>query len=382
MFRSFFSAGFEGSTGINRHGEWIDQISATQHDRFLVEDYRRLKALGIHTVRESVRWPLIDQKGKYDFSTFEKLIHVSQREEIEVLYDLFHFGYPVDLDILSEAFLERFEEYCYRVARLVKENSDGPYHFTPVNEPSYYSWAAGEVGLFGPHLTQRGKEVKLQLIRTAIAGINAIWSVIPEAQIINVDPICRTIPVREEHHEHCRYFNECAVFEGWDMLAGRLYPELGGSLQHLGTVGINYYWTNQWLWDSEDRLEEDDPRRIPLGQLVKDVWCRYEVPMIISETSHCNDKRPVWLQELSREIGTIISEGIPLKSVCLYPILGMPEWHDRSVWTCMGFWDLKAQENGMLERVPHTPTIKEFEQLQSEVHFVLMENEVAISSSF
>ena len=32
-FQSFFLAGFEGSTGINRHGQWFDQVEATQHDR-------------------------------------------------------------------------------------------------------------------------------------------------------------------------------------------------------------------------------------------------------------------------------------------------------------------------------------------------------------
>ena len=26
MFRSFFLAGFEGSTGYNRHGQWFDQV--------------------------------------------------------------------------------------------------------------------------------------------------------------------------------------------------------------------------------------------------------------------------------------------------------------------------------------------------------------------
>ena len=33
MFRSFFFAGFEGATGYNMHGEWVDQIAATHHDK-------------------------------------------------------------------------------------------------------------------------------------------------------------------------------------------------------------------------------------------------------------------------------------------------------------------------------------------------------------
>ena len=33
MFRSFFLAGFEGSTGYNRHGDWFDQVAATGLER-------------------------------------------------------------------------------------------------------------------------------------------------------------------------------------------------------------------------------------------------------------------------------------------------------------------------------------------------------------
>ena len=39
MFRSFYLAGFECATGYNMHGEWIDQIAATEHDRHVDADY-------------------------------------------------------------------------------------------------------------------------------------------------------------------------------------------------------------------------------------------------------------------------------------------------------------------------------------------------------
>ena len=61
MFRSFYLAGFECATGYNMHGEWIDQIAATQHDRHVSEDYARLAEVDIHAVREAIRWPLVDK---------------------------------------------------------------------------------------------------------------------------------------------------------------------------------------------------------------------------------------------------------------------------------------------------------------------------------
>ena len=55
MFKSFFFAGFEGSTGYNIHHQWIDQVQATQHDLFADGDYARLNDLGIRAAREAVR---------------------------------------------------------------------------------------------------------------------------------------------------------------------------------------------------------------------------------------------------------------------------------------------------------------------------------------
>jgi hypothetical protein len=40
-----------------------------------------------------------------------------------------------------------------------------------------------------------------------------------------------------------------------------------------------------------------------------------------------------------------------LHGICLYPILGMPEWHEPDVSVQMGVWDLEPDEEGM-RRVP------------------------------
>ena len=58
MFRSFFLAGFEGSTGYNRHGQWFDQVVATGHDKTVDHDYQNLAELGIRGARETIRWAI------------------------------------------------------------------------------------------------------------------------------------------------------------------------------------------------------------------------------------------------------------------------------------------------------------------------------------
>jgi hypothetical protein len=42
-------------------------------------------------------------------------------------------------------------------------------------------------------------------------------------------------------------------------------------------------------------------------------------------------------------VEALLEEGVPLKGVCLYPILGMPEWHDQGRWTQMGLWEVNCE---------------------------------------
>ncbi|MBZ6075339.1 glycoside hydrolase [Microvirga puerhi] len=375
MFRSFFLAGFEGSTGYNRHGLWFDQVVATGHDKTVDEDYRQLAELDIHAARETIRWPLVDlRNGHYDFSTVEPFVEAARRHRVEVIWDLFHYGYPQNLDPWSDEFTNIFADYCYAVGRYIAQRTDGICAFTPVNEPSFMAYAAGEKGLFAPHATGRGWDLKVALTRAAIEGINALRAACPRARIINVDPLCRVSypPDRPDLEEDARDFNERLVFQSWDMLCGRLLPELGGSRRHLDVVGINYYWTNQWELGGTAQddgvippLSDDDPRRWNLGDLVRSVWSRYGGDVMITETSHIGEHRSRWLQEVAVEAEVLLLEEVPLRGVCLYPILGMPEWHDRDVWTPMGLWDPVSHHEPHGERLIHEPML---EALQAARH--------------
>ena len=62
----------------------------------------------------------------------------------------------------------------------------------------------------------------------------------------------------------------------------------------------------------------------------------------------------------------ILEAGVPLQGVCLYPILGMPEWHSPEEWTRMGLWDLQPKGES-LQRVLHMPMFKELQKAQSRV---------------
>jgi hypothetical protein len=354
MFRSFYLAGFECATGYNRHGEWIDQIAATQHDRHVDADYDLLAEVDLHAVREAIRWPLVDRGGAYDFSSVEPFVRAARRHDIDVIWDLFHYGYPDGLDPFAPAFADRFAAYCRAAARYIVERTPGACYFTPVNEPSYLAWAAGDAALFAPHATGRSFELKVALARATLRGIAAIREVCPDARIVNVDPICRVVPPSEadDDVERARHFNERAVFEFWDMISGRLLPELGGHPEALGVMGLNYYWTNQWELGREGTpLADDDPRRVPLADLIRTAWRRYGAEIVVTETSALGEARGPWIHQLSEMAAALIGEGVRLEGICLYPILGMPEWHARDQWTRMGLWDLEHEQEALERRL-------------------------------
>lgn len=367
MFRSFYLAGFECATGYNMHGEWIDQIAATEHDLHCDADYALLDEVGIHAVREAIRWPLVDRGGKYDFSSVEPFLAAAQRHRFDVIWDLFHYGYPDDLDLFSDAFAERFGDYCRAAARFIRQHASRTCFFTPINEPSYFAWAGGEVGRFAPHAKGRGYELKVALARAAIRGAQAIREECPEARIVHVDPICRVVaadPTDAAQAEHVRLFNEEWVFQFWDMVSGRMLPELGGSPSSLDIIGLNYYWTNQWELGSEaSPLAEDDPRRVSLASLVRAAWERYGTEIVITETSALGEARAPWIHELSVMAEDLVEDGVALRGICLYPILGMPEWHARDQWTRMGLWDLEREQD-VLQRKACEPMMKALRRAQ------------------
>ena len=156
LFDSFWMAGFESSSHITRETVRLDMIDATQHDRFVAEDYRLLRRFGFGTIRDAVRWHLIDRGGGYDFSSLAPMVEAAQKESVQVIWDICHYGWPDDVDIFSPAFVDRFERFCAAIASFMKQYSDRVPFYAPINEISFFAWAAGQVGFMHPCRTGEG----------------------------------------------------------------------------------------------------------------------------------------------------------------------------------------------------------------------------------
>jgi beta-glucosidase/6-phospho-beta-glucosidase/beta-galactosidase len=357
LFRTFWMAGFESACHINSAGHRLDMIAATQHDRQVDDDYRRLLSVGIRSVRDTVRWHLIERRpGEYDFASLDPMVAAAERHGLQVIWDLCHYGWPDGLDLLAPAFVDRFAAFCRAVARYFRDRSDSVPFYTPMNEISFFAWAAGEVGWFYPFAKGRGGEVKRQLVRATIAGIEALWEVDPRARIVTVEPVIHVVPPRgrlDFAAEAAGY--RASQFEAWDLLAGRQEPGLGGAERYLDVIGVNFYHDNEWehpggrkiAWHIEPR----DPRWMPFRWLVAEAYHRYRRPIFVAETSHVGVGRAAWIREMTGEIAAALDNGIPIEGVCLYPIIDRFEWTDPTHWHNSGLWDFVREPDGTFRRV-------------------------------
>lgn len=355
LFDSFWMAGFESSSHITKAGVRLDMIESTQHDQFVVEDYRLLREFGFGTIRDAVRWHLIDRGSRYDFSSLAPMVEAAQKESVQVIWDICHYGWPDGVDILSPAFVDRFERFCGAIARFMKQYSDRVPFYAPINEISFFAWAAGQVGFMHPCRIGEGVALKEQLVRAAIAGIEALWAVDSRARMAQIDPIMHVVTPR--YHPElaaAAAAQHASQFEAWDMLSGVVKPELGGHPRYLDIIGVNYYHANQWEYPDNRLRWEDTPRDerwIPFSGLVADVYQRYKRPMFVAETGHFGVGRAAWAREIVSEVMLARDSVIPLEGICFYPIIDRTDWEDSSHWHNCGLWDLWRDSEGKLQRV-------------------------------
>jgi hypothetical protein len=315
---------------VNHVGRRLDLVESTKHDRFVREDYAALRPYGIKTVREGARWHLIETSpGRYSFESLGPMLDAAQEKGIQLILDIFHFGWPDYLDIFGADFVPAFESFCYALITYLKSRGISRPFLIPINEISFLSWASGDEGFIYPYATGRGPELKRQLAQAAIQASRLIRHELPQAALASAEPAIHIIgdpqlPGSDVEAEHYR----TSQYEVWDMLSGRLAPELGGEAENLGILGINYYDRNQWVHNSRVSLARTDPRYRPFRQILTEIWERYRRPMFIAETGTEDDARVPWFNYVCEEVLAAQNAGIPIAGICLYPILNHLGWED------------------------------------------------------
>ncbi len=321
-------AGFECSTHKVRSGKRLDMLASTEHERLARKDYESVQQYGIRTVRIGTRWHLIEHApGLYNFDSVAGFLDAAAATGTEIVLDLLHFGWPEHVDVFSPSFPDRFGQFTHAVTKFLKSR-ETPRFIAPVNEISFVAWAGGDMGRMSPCSVGRGSELKRNLVRAAVRSSDILLNEIPNLRLISPEPVIHIvgdpqIPGDDLEAELYRR----AQFEVWDMLSGKLAPELGGKPEYLDIIGVNFYDRNEWVHNSEP-LKRDDPRFRPFHRILEEVWNRYGRPIIVSETGTEDDARAEWFHYICDEVFTALRLGIPIHGICWYPILNHPGWDD------------------------------------------------------
>ncbi len=347
LFNTFWWAGYECTDQQNAFGNRVDFLTLTGHLDRLDADYQDIATLNIRTVREGIRWSRVETRAYvYDWRVVRAMLRAGKAAGIQQVWDICHFGYPDDLTPLHPMFARRFAALCRAFVGVYREVwPQGPLVVTPINEVSFISWLGGDVRGTSPYCTNQGLAVKTGLIRAYIEGIAALREADGNVLIMTTEPLVNMVPpltATIAEAEETSRANE-GQFQALDMLLGHQQPHLGGHLNTVDLVGVNFYFNNQWELPNHDVLpwanEDNDPRFKPLSQLLLEVYQRYGKPLVLSETSHPGPDRPAWLLMVARECAAARQAGVVLEGVCLYPIIDRPDWDYFTPWHRAGLWD-------------------------------------------
>ena len=275
---------------------------ATSHDRHVESDYRQCAELGLRTLRDGLRWHLIEKSpGKYDWSSWMPALEAAEHQGLQIIWDLFHYGSPDCIDQAAPDFPQRFTDFAIAALELQQSISGRPPVVCPLNEINFLSWAVEE-GYFPKVGPDEQGWFKRHLVRAGIMAARAIKKRLPEATIVWAEPLIHIAP-----HDKRRPTMRAAernlqgMYEAYDWIMGLAEPELDGDPSLVDVVGLNFYPHNQWYFKGPT-IPMGHHEYQPLADMVVDVAKRYGKPVFISETGAEGSGRPAWLHYVCDEV--------------------------------------------------------------------------------
>ena len=325
-FASFFQAGFECSSHRRRDGVRLDLIRATGHDKHVVQDYRLCRRYGFATLRDGLRWHLIEKApGRYDWSSWIPALEAAEQAGVQVIWDLFHYGSPDCIDQAAPDFPDRFTDFALAALDVHQSVSGRPPFVCPLNEINFLSWAVDD-GYFPLRCPGEQGWIKRQLVRTAIVAARAIKKAWPKSTIVWAEPLIHIAPHnRQRQALRAAERNLAGMYEAYDWIMGMGEPELGGDPSLVDVVGWNFYPHNQWYFEGPTIPMGHHEYR-PLADMLIEMTERYKKPVFLSETGAEGSGKPSWLHYVCNEVRDAMQRGADIRGICWYPITAYPGW--------------------------------------------------------
>lgn len=352
---------------INRVGDnYFDQLEKSGHYN-RPEDLQLFADLGIQAIRYPVLWERIAPDGpeKADWSWANTQLERLREFHIRPIIGLLHHGSgPRYTSLVDPQFPEKFAEY----ARAAAGQYPWAESYTPINEPLTTARFSGLYGFWYPH-GRDDRAFALAVInqcRATVLAMRAIRQINPEAKLVQTEDLGKVHSTPELSYQ-ADFENERRMLF-FDLLCGRVNREhsLWHYLKWCGVeeseiewfqenscppdlIGFNYYLTSERFLDerverypncpvggngSHEYVDLEAIRVCEEGcaglrGLMREAWRRYKVPLAITEIHlGCSrDEQLRWFNEAWEAALDLRSEGIDLKAVTAWSLLGSFDWN-------------------------------------------------------
>ena len=365
LFRSFWLAGYDVADHRPGIRAAADAFDVADYCARVDADYEAASTAGIACVREAIGWRRVTRGRGFDFETVVLRAERARRCGLQVVWTLCHDGWPGDVDVCGADFSERFRAFATAAARVLAPYAGPePAIYTPINEISFLAWAAAETALVGPlrsELRNRSYEVKQTLVRAALGACDAIRAIDPDARFLHVES--ETSAVADVHARRA------VLFRAFDMLTGRLEPQLGGDPSYVDAVGIHCHRGMQPWRGTHDAAAERTREAPPLAvhRLLQEVHARYGRPLVVAETAPSPARRTAWLREIGEEIGKAMELRVPIVAASVSRIVERPAWEDPRDWRGRRLWDVLLHGRDAVPRVPDSAYEQALRDVRSRI---------------
>ena len=301
-----------------------DEIALTQHDARLIEDYGLLNNIGCVGVRDAARWYVTHPAPHlFDWTWLDRVVATAETAGIKLYLDLWHYGYPDWLDLLSADAPDHFAEFARHIALRYPSLE----YYCICNEPTLLVECSGQTGRWRPFLKQGDPTpFRQQICRMIIAASRAVLDVRPDAQLVLPEPWHATDRRSED--------DQAAVL---DTVMGLRDVHLGGSPEYVNIVGLNHY---------------RDSTLPPFHRLILNAKSRWPGKEIwITETSGppvgWQQAEWFWWMLAETRLANLAGANVPVFTWA--PVFSMLDWDDEILHLANGIWRLEPGG----ERVPN-----------------------------
>ena len=374
----------------------LDEYELMGHYEHWREDLALAPELGLQSLRWGVPWYRVEpESNKFEWSWTDEVIpHLVEDLKITPIIDLMHYGCPL---WLSREFANKdYPKYVARYAsEFARRYKDLVKWYTPLNEPIINALMCGMRGLWAPYLKgERGYiKIMLQLAKGIVRTVEAIKEIDSEAVMVHVEATGLTRTIREDlaplarEEQHRGYL--C-----FDLISGRMthdhliFPwlirngaspddlaELKQNKISLDVIGMNFYpqWSTKQIYlDNRGRIafRETEHEGEGFAELITDYYYRYQVPIMITETSAVgtDDIRSRWLASSVATIKELRKNGVPVIGYTWFPLFTMIDWRYRfsdepleNFYLELGLYHLNREKTG--ERWLETPLVEQMKNI-------------------